>query len=240
LSQTLAALEKLQSIDLELDALTGTSGDADKKVSDAEAALQKTRAAADAERGRVADAERERGRLERQLADDKDRLKKWDGRIVQAKHQKDFTALQREAEGLRKSIAAVEEALVKQRSLVEESKSTLKTRDADASSKQVNVDGARDTAQKARADSSARIAELQAERAAARTGVDTKLLSLYEGIRKKRPGAKVLVPVVNGACSGCYRKIQPAIYHRLMSTGAVELCSCAARLIYARTPPPPA
>lgn len=239
MSPLLAALEKLQAVDLELDTLGAHAGDATKKVAEAEAALAKARAAADGERGKVADAERERTRLEHQLADDKERLKKWDGRIVQAKHQKDFTALQREAEGLRKSIATVEEALNAQKKSVEDSRVALKTRDADVTAREAEVEAAKSGAVKAQGDGAARINELKAERETAKAAVDARTLGQYESIRKKKPG-KVLVPVVNGSCTGCNKKISPAINQRLMFTGAVEVCPCAGKLIFARLTPPPA
>ncbi len=240
MSQTLVALERLQELDAELDSFAAHSGDAYRKVTELEALVAKATTAADAERGKVADAERARLQITRELEEEKDRLKKWDGRIVLAKHQKDFTALQREAEGLRKSIAAKDEAMDKQKLNVDEAKHALRQREAEITARQAELDVAKAEADKTTAAAAARVAVLQGQRNEAKVGVEAKVLGHYEAIRKRRPGTKILVPVVAGNCTGCNKKIAPAINLRLMNSLSVELCPCSLKLVYARNTPPPA
>lgn len=236
--EKLAALERLQTIDVQIEELTRQADAFPTRMAELEKDVAKAKAVADAERGRLADNERARHQLEGQLAEDKDKLVKWESRLPQLKHQREFAALEREIISLQKSNEDAAENLAKLQTAADPLKASLYQKDAEVTSRE-------SVRAKALADSShneaalrKQLAELQAQREKDRAAVDAKLITAYEQVRKRRPG-KVVVPMVNNLCSGCNRRLLPQLANTLHA-GAIEQCPSCSRIVYFPRPPPEA
>lgn len=236
LSDTLAPLQHLQDLDLELESLLGAGTEGSRKVAELEAAAQRARADADAERGRLADTERLRRQLETQMAEDKDKLKKWEARLPALKTPREFAALQREVDGLRKSVAAAEEQLGTTKVTADEVKQAVQAKEAELARREAAIKSAIAEMRGADKDRVARIEELRGLREKARKLCEPRLLASYENIKKKRPG-KALAQLNGYICGGCNRKMAPQLAHKVLN-GHAESCPNCLRLLYA--PPEPA
>ena len=235
--EKLAALEKLQTIDLQIEALNKEASAGPARVGELEAQVAKARAAADAERGRLADNERARRNLENQLVEDKDKVKKWEARLPQLKHQREFAALEREIASLKKSTAFAEEELTRLKGEADPIKQTLQEKEAALAEAQARLNTEKGSTDSAAGAFQEQLATLQGERERERANVDPRLYASYENLRKKR-GGKTLVPMAGNSCSGCNRRLPPQMVAKLYVPGTVEACPSCMRLLFAPPPPP--
>jgi predicted nucleic acid-binding Zn-ribbon protein len=235
--EKLVALEKLQTIDLQIEALTKEASAGPSRVAELEAQVARARAAADAERGRLADNERARRHLDNQLAEEKDKVKKWEARLPQLKHQREFAALEREITSLKKSTAAAEEELNKLKGDADPIKRSLQEKEAALAEQQAMVAQEKAGVDSAAAGFQQQVDNLKGERDREKALVDAKLLAPYENARKRR-GGKVLVPMVNSACSACNRRLPPQLAAKLHVIGTVDVCPACMRLVFVPPPPP--
>ncbi len=235
---TIATLERLQTIDIDIEALTKQADTGPARIGDLESQVAKARLAADQERGRLADNERARRHLENQLTDDREKAKKWESRLPQLKHPREFAALEREVEGLKKSNAAAEEELARLTLDAEPVKAALRVKEGELAEREAAL--AKEAGSLKRNENKLRnqIAELQASRDEARKHVDPRMYATYEQIRKRR-GGRVIVTMVNETCSGCNRRLAPQTANRLRS-GAIESCPACLRIVHSPPPPPEA
>lgn len=230
-SDKMAALERLQAIDLQIEALAKEAERGPARLTDLEAHVNVARDAADAERRRLADNERAQRQLEYTLADDKEKVKKWESRLPQLKHPREFAALQREVEAAKKTNAEAEESLTRLQAEETELKLTLATHEKELSTRESAYKREQRNLKSRDAELRDQIDNLREEREKHRGAVDARLLQAYENLRRKRPG-KAFVPVTNSSCSGCHRRLAPQQANRLLVTGAIEPCPSCLRLLY--------
>jgi CheY-like chemotaxis protein len=63
--------------------------------------------------------------------------------------------------------------------------------------------------------------------------IDPKLLTKYDGIRKKRAGIG-LVLVEDGTCQGCHIQLPPQLYNELQRGNTFECCPSCNRILFWR------
>lgn len=235
--EKLGALEKLQVIDLQIEELTKQADAYPARLAELEKQVAEARAIADAERGRLADNERARRQIEISLEEEKDKVKKWEARLPQLKHPREFAALEREVNSAKKANEANEEHLAQLqldaeplKLSVQQKEATLAARDAaraaEAADLSHNERALREQA-----------AALQAAREQARAAVDPKLLPKYEVVRKRRGGRVVVRLTGAGSCTGCNRKLLPQMANTIMG-GAIEQCPACQRILFYPPDPP--
>ncbi len=232
----LAALERLQAVDSELDGLAARAARFPAQRAALQAEVTKAQEEADQERGRLADNERARRTLSTQLEADRDKVKKWETRLPNLKHPREFAALQREVEGQKRTNLQSEEELKRLSQEAGEIKAALAAKEAEAAARQAALaDETHGTASQEQ-ELEEGIARLTRSREEAKTQVDPQLLKTYERIRQRKPGP-ALIPASGGSCSACHRRLPPQTMNRLYVAGAIEPCPSCQRLVY--VPPEP-
>lgn len=229
--EKLASLERLQDIDLEIEALTQEADLVPARLAELEAAAAQARQSADAQRGRLADNERARFHQENVLAEDKEKVKKWEQRLPQLKTPREFAALQREVENAKKANLAAEEELGRLRGEAEGIKATLREKEAEQAAREAALTRTMKDLSGGERELREKIETLAKRRAGAKAEVDVKLVASYETIRRRRPG-KALVAVLNGSCSACHRKLSPQAANRLLVAGTLDTCPSCQRLVF--------
>jgi predicted nucleic acid-binding Zn-ribbon protein len=236
--EKLATLEKLQAIDLEIEELRKKADEFPAKLQALEATVAKGRVAADADRKRLDDNEARRRGLDRTIAEEKEKVKKWEARLPGLKHQREYLALQREIESSKKANAFAEEDLLKVKAEAEALKASLKAKDDLLAEHEMDLQTEADALKASEAELRGRIANLAEARETERAAVDKAVLKIYETIRKSRPG-KAVVPVAKDTCSGCNRRLAPQQAVRMAQGKTVETCAACGRLLYYAPPPDP-
>jgi predicted nucleic acid-binding Zn-ribbon protein len=241
LREKLRVLEELQQIDLEtnevrtaLDAVPARRAAAEQKILEA-------RKAYDDQKARLDQNERERRQIDVLLQMERDKVKKWEGRLGDIKTPREYAALSREIDIAKKT----NETQGEQAKLLLEAAGQLK---AALEQRGEALADAEDAAQaslaeldQAQAEAQARLAALDGRRAAAAAQVDPALLAKYENIKRRRAGVAVS-PVVGSTCKGCHRNIPPQLSIVLQRADTIETCPNCHRIIYsaaAVNPPAP-
>jgi predicted nucleic acid-binding Zn-ribbon protein len=239
LQEKLKALTELQRVDLDIAALRKSSEAYPRQTADLEKELSSSRSEVDAERERLADIDRQRRTLEQSIADEKDKVKKWEARLAEQRSPREYAALAREIDIAKKSNQTMAEQLVELGKMQAAGRETVKAKEQQHAELQQKI-GGKITELKTKMDGlSGQIAELDALRKKASTGVDARLLQRYDAVRKRRLPA--LVPVRAGTCQGCNMNVPPQLYNTLCTTMSTDICPSCHRIIYAaETLEPPA
>jgi predicted nucleic acid-binding Zn-ribbon protein len=231
LREKLKVLAELQKIDLDVAALQKAAEAYPKQLAELDKELGAARSALEAERNRLLDVERQRRTLEQNIADEKDKVKKWESRLTEQRSTREYAALAREIDIAKKgTVTSGEEVteLGKQANLVREA---VKTRDQELAARTDQVSGKIAEIKKQMEGAKSQTEELLSKRGEAAKSVDRTLLGRYDQVRKKRMPA--LAAVVGGTCQGCNMNVPPQLYNTLRSTMGTDLCPSCHRIIYA-------
>jgi predicted nucleic acid-binding Zn-ribbon protein len=243
LRDKLKALEELQQVDLELHDVRTRLAGLPARRSEAEAAIAEARRAYDEERARMDANERERRQLESLLGMERDKVKKWEGRLGEIKTPREYAALSREIDIAKKTNDTQSEQIrelglqgVEIHRALEAKEEALADREEAAQADLAGIE-------KERAECEERARGLEARRADAAKRVEPALLSRYENIKRRRAG--VAIAQVSGmTCQGCHRNIPPQLAIILQRANSIENCPSCHRIIYSvealnPTAPPP-
>jgi len=214
LREKLKALEELQQVDIEQAVVQAEALAVPRRRAEIEAGVGTVRKAWQAEQDRLAGIEREKRSQEQTIAAERDKVKKWEGRLAEIRTPREYAALSREIDIAKKTNESVGE------------QTKLLTAQAEEVA-QEELEGL----VRREAEQAARIASLEARRAELATRVEPALLTRYENIRKRRGGVAV-TQVIGGTCKGCNRQIPPQIAIILVRANTIENCPNCNRIIY--------
>jgi hypothetical protein len=231
LRDKLKALEELQQVDLDIEALRAEAETIPRRRAEIDAAVGVARAAYDAEKAKLGDNERERRSVESLLGMERDKVKKWEGRLGEIRTPREYAALSREIDIAKKTNESQSEQVKLLAAAAAEIQKTLDTLAEQLAAKEEGFQQEREVLQKRAAEQAAQLATLQKRRAETAQKVDPGLLSRYEGLRRRRAGVAV-VPVVGSTCRGCNRNIPPQLSIVLQRANTIETCPSCQRIIY--------
>ena len=231
LREKLKALEELQQIDLEAGGVDGEKDGIPMRRAEIQVAVAAAQKAYLAEKSRLEDNERERRQIESLLGMERDKVKKWEGRLGDIKTPREYAALSREIDIARKTNESQSEQLKQLAASAAELQRSLETSAESLSEREMAAKEDLDALTRREAEFGARLRELQARREEAARKVDPALLSRYENIKRRRAGIAV-APVVGNTCRGCNRNIPPQLSIVLQRADSVETCPNCNRIIY--------
>jgi predicted nucleic acid-binding Zn-ribbon protein len=241
LREKLKALEELQQIDLESNEVKGELEKLPARRAKAEAAVTTARKAWEEEKARLESNERERRQLESLLSMERDKVKKWEGRLGEIKTPREFAALSREIDIAKKTNDGQHEQVKELSAQASEIKKAIDAKEEVLSEREATAQAEAEEIEKARAAAEEKMKSLEARRAAAVKVVDPALLAKYENIKRRRAGIAI-AQVVGMTCKGCHRNVPPQLAITLQRANSIETCPNCHRIIYsadAVNPPAP-
>jgi predicted nucleic acid-binding Zn-ribbon protein len=239
--EKLMALAELQKIDLESAALRKAAEVYPRQMAELERELGVARGAVEAERARLLDVDRQRRTLEQNISDEKDKVKKWEGRLSEQRSTREYAALAREIDIAKKANATMAEELLELGKGMATLRETVKQKEQEHLARVDQVAGRLAELRRQSESFSAQVKALDVQRAASAARVHGPLLQRYETVRRKRMPA--LVTVVAGTCQGCNMNVPPQLYNTLKTTLGTDICPSCHRIICAPEaiePPAPA
>ncbi len=231
LREKLKALEELQQIDLETTGVRGEANGVPVRRAEIEVALAAAKKAYEAERSRLDDNERERRQIETLLGMERDKVRKWEGRLGEIKTPREYAALSREIDIARKTNDGQQEQLKLLANTAVEMRKALESSAEALSEKEMAAQDELEALSRRESDFAARLQDLDTRRADAAQRVDPALLARYENIKKRRAGVAVC-PVIGNTCRGCNRNIPPQLGIVLRRADSLEACPNCHRIIY--------
>jgi len=232
LREKLKALAELQNVDLEVAKLRKAADVHPKQLAELERELGAARSAIEAERTRLADVERQKTALEQNIADEKDKVKKWEQRLAEQRSTREYSALAREIDIAKKANQTMADELVELAKTLGAQREAVKAKEAEFTTRQQSLSGKMTELRGKLAEAEAQVKELEGKRAGVAAAVDANLLRRYETVRKKKLPALVGV-VFGGTCQGCNMNVPPQMYNNLRVSLGTDVCPSCHRIIYA-------
>lgn len=228
--QKLKALAALQAVDVQILDLNKSGDGYPKRLAELEGQLAQARSAIDAERARFDDNERQRNELEHRLQEEKDKVRKWEARLVEMRTTREYAALSREVDIAKKSNQNMQEEMLVLMQAGEDIEKALLARREEFKAKEAAIASEMKELREKTAAIQRGVKELEEKRTVEAKSVDSSLLRKYDAIRAKRGVA--LVPVIHGTCQGCHINIPPQLYNTVVQVKTIETCPRCNRILY--------
>jgi len=231
LREKLKALEELQQVDIEINEVRQQAEAVPRRRAEIDSAVGESRKAWEAEQSRLGANERERRGQEQMLGMERDKVKKWEGRLSEIRTPREYAALSREIDIAKKTNESVTEQVKALTAEAEEIQKSIDGLQEKLDEKEAGAQEELEQLSRSQAEFEKRSAELEARRAELAKKVEPALLSRYENIRKRRGGVSV-TQVVGNTCRGCNRNIPPQMAIILARANSIENCPNCNRIIY--------
>jgi hypothetical protein len=241
LREKLKALEELQHIDLEMNDIQAGLAALPARRAEVEGAVGIARKAWEQEQARLDANERERRQLESLLAMERDKVKKWEGRLGEIRTPREYAALSREIDIAKKTNDGQSDQVRELTAQAGEVRKALEAKEEELSEREAAAQAEVEEIEKTKAAADEKLGALEARRAEAVKQVDPGLLSKYENIKRRRAGVAI-AQVVGMTCKGCHRNVPPQLAITLQKANSIETCPNCHRIIYsaeAVNPPAP-
>ncbi len=216
--------QRLRNVRLELQSVPAEIAARQKLVTDAAARLEASKARAKAieveKKTLAGDADAKRAQIDR-----------YKNQQLQTRKNEEYSALAHEIESAQKQITAIED---KELVLMEEAESlapAIAEADKTFAAEKTRLEGQIATIKEKEANLTARLADLERERAAATAGIDEELLERYERLFETK-NARAVVTVEHDVCSGCHMKVTAQTSLALRSDKALVSCPQCGRILH--------
>ena len=180
--------------------------------------------------GQIDTLAKERRRVEGELSDQQELLKKYQGQLMQVKNQQQYAAAWKEIDAARKHVKDLEESDLKNMTEAEGLQSQLDARSGAHGDLKSRYDAAHDEWQHSLSDLKAEAEKLRQRAAGIEATIPPRLKNEFYKIYKQRQQVAV-ARVVNDTCSSCRTRVRPALAQQLKRGEMVE-CEGCHRILY--------
>ena len=195
----------------------------DRKREQASAALNRARAAVEAE-------ERRQRELQGKIAQHKQMQEKNLAQLDAVKRLKEATAAMSQVESARRIIAEDESELTALSRRLTELRSTVQTSEADLASVEAEQAQAREEIELERSEIDSTLSSARAQRDAKTKGVPRALLGKYDRIRTRKTQA--LYALRGESCGNCDTAIPMQRRNQMAANGPIDVCEACGVLLY--------
>ena len=185
--------------------------------------------------GQIDTLAKERRRVEGELSDQQELLKKYQGQLMQVKNQQQYAAAWKEIDAARKHVKELEDSDLKNMGEAETLQSQLDTRKGGHDDLQARYDAAHAEWQHSLGDLKAESEKLRKRAAEIEATIPDRLKNEFHKIYRQR-GQIAVALVVNDTCSSCRSRVRPALAQRLKRREFLQ-CEGCHRILYLEKAP---
>jgi len=170
--------------------------------------------------------------LEQEVKSRQDAIKKSDAKLFAIKNNKEYQAVLKEIDDLKRQSAKIEDQMLELLFSVETEEAALteERKACDAEKERIAEEQAQ--VETERAGLEQELAELDSAAQSVRGKVPPRLMSVYQQVRKRVPTGAVLAAVENYVCQGCFMNIPAQTYNELHRSTTLKYCPFCTRIIY--------
>jgi predicted nucleic acid-binding Zn-ribbon protein len=173
---------------------------------------------------------KERRRVEGELSDQQELLRKYQGQLMQVKNQQQYAAAWKEIDATRKHVKELEDATLKQMGDIDGLQKQLDDRKGGHDDLKSRYDAAYDSWQASLGDLKTEADALRKKAAEIEAAIPENLRREFHRIFNARQNVAV-APVVADSCSGCRTRIRPALFQQL-KRGELVFCEGCRRILH--------
>ncbi len=177
---------------------------------------------------------RERRRVDGELSDQQELLKKYQGQLMQVKNQQQYAAAWKEIDSTRKHVKELEDTTLKSMTDVDALQQQHDDLAAGSADLKSRWDAEHDAWQHSLGDLRAEVKTLEARAAAIEATLPERLRREFHRIFKQRQNVAV-ARIVSDSCNGCRTRVRPAVLQQL-KRGDLVHCEGCSRILYLETP----
>ena len=233
----LAGLIRLQRADSELRRVEAELAQIPRRRSDIQASLAAERARLDGARSSLDASQKARRKLEGELQDLEAKRSKYKGQLMDAKTNKEYTAMLHEIEGVEREIRAREDLVLAEMEKAEVLAAEVKREEQEFKTADDQTKaGMREMDEEERR-LGAEAERLAAERDAVAAEVPVAMLELFQRVARVR-GTAVSEATKDAMCSQCHVKLRPQMFVDLKRGDQFFQCPQCNRILYYEAPVP--
>jgi predicted nucleic acid-binding Zn-ribbon protein len=178
---------------------------------------------------------KERRRVDGELSDQQELLKKYQGQLMQVKNQQQYAAAWKEIDATRKHVKELEDSTLKTMTDVEALQKQHDDLEAGSADLKTRWDAEHEAWQHSLGDLRTEVEQLKAKAAAIEASIPERLRREFHRIFKQRQNVAI-ARVVSDSCNGCRTRVRPAVMQQL-KRGDLVHCEGCSRILYLETPP---
>jgi uncharacterized protein len=179
---------------------------------------------------RIQELGKERRKLDGELQDGQQQLKKYQSQLMQVKNQVQYSAAWKEIDTARKKVKDLEDADLKVMADIEESENQLKELRETAVGLKGRHDQEYESWQSSLGDLRSEVEKIRQKVADIETGIPENMRRQFHRIFQQRQGVAV-ARVINDSCSGCRVRLRPSAVQQVRR-GEVISCEGCGRIVY--------
>lgn len=232
MKEELARLRELQQIDLQLDELGKQKKAILDRLEENRGFLDKLVEDLDTQKSELEEIRKLQSSKKDDLVDIKEQHDKRRKRLHNVGSTKEFNAVEKELEVLKKSVEQTEEELLHLAEVIE-------TTEASISEKEEKIEQLRQSIAQEEADAEDELTsfdkEIQAlnQREETRRGeVSKRVLYKYDFIRDRRPGESAIAAAKDAHCEACFMSVPPQLYIEIQRGETLVTCPSCQRILY--------
>jgi len=225
-------LIQLQEIDLQIQKIEDEKAQCPRHLEALREILQVKEEELHDLRDRLSDVRRRRTEVDDELQMETSRLGKSQQKLTAVKTNREYQALLKEIDEIKKANKTREDEIVTAMEEVETLEAEIKLKEEEVERTRTEVGAEQKRLQQIEAELNGEIASLNRDREAVAGRVRKDLLARYHFLRDKRGGIAITA-VVNAVCSGCHMNIPPQLFNELLRNEKIHYCPTCQRLIYA-------
>ncbi|MEM6297142.1 MAG: C4-type zinc ribbon domain-containing protein [Bacteroidota bacterium] len=230
-SKKLSALQKLQSIDSELDEIKKVRGSLPEEVQDLEDDLAAYETRIEKINNDIKELKEEIKRNKGDIKDHESAIKKYEDQKMEVRNNREFEAITRELENkdldiqlAKKHIKEKDERIDAKKALIEEVEEKLKARQADLEAKKGELDSIIE-------ESKEKEQKLRKDREKQVKNVDQHLYRGYKRLRDNSRNGLAVVMVERHACGGCFNLVPPQRQVEIKERKKIVICEHCGRIL---------
>jgi predicted nucleic acid-binding Zn-ribbon protein len=226
--QQLIALQRLNSAAQEAERRIAEEPDRQRAL---DARLEDARERVTSAKARLADNQKARRAIEKEVAVHQTRLSKFRDQLMSVKTNLEYQAMQKEIGFAQGEVKTLEDRILEQMLEGDDLAAIVKDADTQLMSEQKAIDADRRKMASELSELSASLEQMSKERSQVVSGLDSRVLATFEGIARRRNGIAV-AEARDGICTICHVRLRPQVFNTVRRNEEIVQCDSCNRILY--------
>lgn len=231
MKEELTTLVQLQGIDLEIRRLEQEKASTPERMNALQERLASNEAGLADLKNRIEEVGRRRREVEEEFAAETSRLSKSQTKLMAVKTNREYQALLKEIEEIKKANKNREEEIIAAMAEAESLTAEVTAKEKEVAQARKEVQAEQKHVNQMAAALDKEISKFTGKRDQVATKVPEALLSRYQFLKDRREGIAV-VAVSQAVCSGCHMNIPPQLFNELLRDERIFSCPWCQRFVY--------
>lgn len=232
MNTTIETLIKLQEVDTvildihrKIEEFPEIIQQLDKQLSDKEEKVVKLQAS-------IEEQEKIRRSKELDVDTNNERIKKYQGQLLQVKTNKEYSALLAEIKGLKSKNSLTEDDILELMESVERARKTLATTQEELKEEKTRIQQEKQRKETEQVELQKKLQQEQKQRDAFAKSIEGNILKEYSKLLGLRHGVAVTSVGDGGVCTGCHVALTPQMFAEVKTGEYVHRCPTCFRFLY--------